>query len=99
MCGKKKENDSIYNYFIQIRQSGIRVKRTKYFPTLVAIVQTPIYGKEKRYLTPRECLRIQSFPESFKLHTNDRQSYKQAGNSINIENARNVIESTLEKYI
>lgn len=97
--GTIKENDSIYNYFIQMRQSGARVKKTQYFPTLVAISQIPIYGKEKRYLTPRECLRIQSFPESFKLHTNDRQSYKQAGNSINIENARNVIESTLEKYI
>jgi DNA (cytosine-5)-methyltransferase 1 len=97
--GTIKENDSIYNYFIQMRQSGARVKKTQYFPTLVAISQIPIYGKEKRYLTPRECLRIQSFPESFKLHAIDRQSYKQAGNSINIENARNVIESTLEKYI
>ena len=96
--GKVKENDSIFDYFIQMRQSGARVKKTQYFPTLVAISQIPIYGKEKRYLTPRECLRIQSFPESFKLHPNDRQSYKQAGNSINIENARNVIESTLEKY-
>ena len=60
--GKKKENDSIWNYFIQLRQSGIRVKKTNYFPTLVAIVQTPIYAKEKRYITPRECA-IQSFPK------------------------------------
>ena len=58
--------NTIWNYFIQIRQSGIRVKKAKYFPTLVAIVQTPIYGKEKRYITPRECARLQSFPDSFK---------------------------------
>ena len=58
-------NDSIFNHFIQIRQSGIRVKKGKYFPTLVAISQIPIYGKEKRYITPRECARLQSFPETF----------------------------------
>ena len=45
-AGKKKSNDSIWNYFIQLRQSGIRIKKTNYFPTLVAIVQTPIYAKE-----------------------------------------------------
>ena len=59
-----------------MRQSGIRVKRTQYFPTLVAIVQTPIYGKEKRYITPRECARLQSFPDSFKCHPKDHTAYK-----------------------
>ena len=48
--GKIKPNDSIFNYFIQIRQSGIRVKKAEYFPTLVAISQIPIYGKEKDIL-------------------------------------------------
>ena len=62
-CGLIKDNDSIFNYFIQIRQSGIRIKKTDYFPTLVAIGQIPIYGKEKRYITPRECARLQCFPE------------------------------------
>ena len=59
--GVIKENDSIFNYFSQIRQSGIRVKKAQHFPTLVAISQIPIYGKEKRYITPRECARLQSF--------------------------------------
>lgn len=95
--GEIKEDDSIFNYFIQIRQSGIRVKRAKYFPTLVAISQIPIYGKEKRYLTPKECLRLQSFPDDMKL-LDDRSAYKQLGNSINVGNARNVIQSTLSQY-
>ena len=95
--GKIKPNDSIFNYFIQIRQSGIRVKKAKYFPTLVAISQIPIYGKEKRYITPKECLRLQSFPDNFKL-LDDRKSYKQLGNSVNVENVRNIIESTLSHY-
>jgi DNA (cytosine-5)-methyltransferase 1 len=96
--GTIKENDSIFNHFIQIRQSGIRVKRSKYFPTLVAISQIPIYGKEKRYITPRECARLQSFPETFKLSKDDKKSYKQLGNSVNVDNVFTIINSTLNHY-
>jgi DNA (cytosine-5)-methyltransferase 1 len=92
------KNDSIFNHFMQIRQSGIRVKKSKYFPTLVAISQIPIYGKEKRYITPRECARIQSFPDDFILDTDDKVSYKQLGNSVNVDNVRNIVESTLSIY-
>ena len=97
--GKKKENDSIWNYFIQFRQSGIRVKKTDYFPTLVAIVQTPIYAKERRYITPRECARLQSFPDSFIMHENDKIAYKQFGNAVNVDVVFTVISSTLKNYI
>lgn len=84
-AGPKQENDTIWNHFIQIRQSGIRVKKSKYFPTLVAIGQIPIYGKEKRYITPRECARLQSFPDTFILDENDKIAYKQISNSINVD--------------
>ena len=97
-AGKIKENDSIFNYFIQIRQSGIRVKRAHHFPTLVAISQIPIYGKEKRYITPRECARLQSFPESFKLAEQDKHSYKQFGNAVNVSNVYTVIKTTFDHY-
>ncbi len=97
-AGVKKENDSIFNHFIQLRQSGIRVKKSKYFPTLVAIVQTPIYAKERRYITPRECARLQSFPESFKLHVNDKVAYKQFGNAVNVKVVHYVMSRTLQLY-
>jgi DNA (cytosine-5)-methyltransferase 1 len=96
--GPVTKNESIFNHFIQIRQSGIRVKKCKYFPTLVAISQIPIYGKEKRYITPRECARLQSFSEDFKLANDDKKSYKQLGNSVNVENVFNVVSSTLKHY-
>jgi DNA (cytosine-5)-methyltransferase 1 len=96
--GPIKENESIYNHFIQIRQSGIRVKKARFFPTLVAISQIPIYGKDKRYITPRECARLQSFPEDFVLDKNDKVVYKQMGNSVNVHIATIVIESTLQHY-
>ena len=97
--GLIREKESIFNHFIQIRQSGIRVKKGHYFPTLVAISQIPIYGKEKRYITPRECARLQSFPETFKLSKDDKKSYKQLGNSVNVDNVYTVISSTLRNYL
>ena len=97
-AGKIKKDDSIWNYFIQIRQSGIRVKRAQHFPTLVAIAQIPIYGKEKRYITPRECARLQSFPEDFIISEEDKDAYKQFGNAVNVENVRTVIKSTFNHY-
>jgi len=97
-AGKKKENDSIFNHFIQLRQSGIRVKKGEYFPTLVAIVQTPIYAKEKRYITPRECARLQSFPDDFILNEKDKVAYKQFGNAVNVDVVHFVISNTLKAY-
>jgi DNA (cytosine-5)-methyltransferase 1 len=96
--GKVKPDESIFHYFIQIRQSGIRVKRAKHFPTLVAISQIPIYGKERRYITPRECARLQSFPEDFIMDEEDRNAYKQFGNAVNVDNIHMVVHATLAQY-
>ena len=96
--GPITSNDSIFNHFVQIRQSGVRVKKATFFPTLVAISQIPIYAKERRYITPRECARIQSYPDSFILHANDRVSYKQLGNSVNVHNVNVIVKSTLDFY-
>ena len=97
-AGPKVKDDSIWNHFIQIRQSGIRVKKTKYFPTLVAIVQTPIYGKKKRYITPRECARLQSFPDEFKINTNDKQAYKQFGNAVNVQVIQKIVKLVFKNF-
>lgn len=39
-------------------------------------------GKNPRKLTPRECARLQGFPESFKIVVSDNAAYKQFGNSV-----------------
>lgn len=81
----KTEDPDIWSTIMQFRPSGLRVKKGTYFPALVAITQTSIVGAKKRKLTPRECARLQSFPETFKLHEKDSVSYKQFGNSVNVE--------------
>lgn len=79
------DNPDIWSQLIQFRPSGIRIKRNDYFPALVAINQTSIIGKKKRYITPRECARLQSFPDTFKINENDTEAYKQFGNSVNVD--------------
>lgn len=79
------DNPDIWNQLIQFRPSGIRIKRNDYFPALVAINQTSIIGKRKRYITPRECARLQSFPDTFNISKNDTEAYKQFGNSVNVD--------------
>lgn len=78
----KKPN--LWDHIMQIRPSGLRVKPGTYFPALVAITQTSIVGKRKRFLTPRECARLQSFPDTFMYDVKNAQAYKQFGNSINV---------------
>lgn len=75
----------IWKQIFQLRPSGIRVKVNTYFPALVAIVQTSIIGSRRRFLTPRECARLQSFPDDFILDTKQPQAYKQFGNAVNVE--------------
>lgn len=50
-------------------------------------------GFNIRRLTPRECFRLQDFPESFEFVVSDSQLYKQAGNSITVK----VLELILKK--
>ncbi len=49
----------------------------------------------ERRLTPREMLRLQGFPDSFKLVVSEAQTRKQAGNSVPI----NVVDAVLESLL
>ncbi len=42
----------------------------------------PQEGKNPRRLTPRECARLQGFPDTFIIPVSDTQAYKQFGNSV-----------------
>lgn len=42
----------------------------------------PQDGKNPRRLTPRECARLQGFPEDFEIPVSDTQAYRQFGNSV-----------------
>ena len=49
-------------------------------------------GKNPRRLTPRECARLQGFPDYFKIPVSDTQAYKQFGNSVVVPLMSNVAQ-------
>lgn len=53
-------------------------------------------GKNPRLLTPRECARLQGFPEDFKLHQNKIESYKQLGNAVSVPVVSAIVKQLLQ---
>ncbi|MXX65548.1 MAG: DNA (cytosine-5-)-methyltransferase [Chloroflexi bacterium] len=52
-------------------------------------------GLNPRRLTPRECLRLMGFPESFKIPVSDTRAYQQFGNSVVVP----VVEAIARKMV
>lgn len=83
-----KETDKVYQW----RRQYVRENKRGVCPTLTANMgmgghNVPIIfdGKGVRKLTPRECFRIQGFPDSYRLpQIADSALYKQAGNSVSV---------------
>lgn len=54
-------------------------------------------GKNPRRLTPRECARLQGFPDTFKIPVSDTQAYMQFGNSVVVPLMENVAKLIVAK--
>ncbi len=83
----KGEDRDIWKYVIQFRASGVRIKRPTTAPSLVAMTTTqiPIIGWERRYMTPRECARLQGMHELRYLPEVNTRASRALGNAVNAE--------------
>ena len=85
---------------------GLRIRKDNNSPAIMAMMRDtwkenftgnnpPITNyncNSIRRLTPRECFRLQDFPDSFTWSCSDSQAYKQAGNSITVGVLAKIIE-------
>lgn len=53
--------------------------------------------RNPRKLTPRECARLQGFPDSFVIPVSDAQAYKQFGNSVAVPVIRAIADQLLNE--
>jgi DNA (cytosine-5)-methyltransferase 1 len=90
-------NHNIWDYVLQFRASGVRIKRRTTAPSLIAMTDTqvPIIGWQKRYMTPRECARLQSLDDLKHLPNSPTQAFQALGNAVNSQVVEKVAAALL----
>jgi DNA-cytosine methyltransferase len=78
---KHKKAGNGFGYGLVDLKGPSRTLSARYYKDGAEIL-IPQEGKNPRRLTPRECARLQGFPDSFKIVVSDAAAYKQFGNSV-----------------
>ena len=78
---KHKAEGNGFGYGLASPEGISRTLSARYYKDGSEIL-IPQEGKNPRRLTPRECARLQGFPDTFRIVVSDTQAYRQFGNSV-----------------
>lgn len=78
---KHKEKGNGFGFGLTNLDGISRTMSARYYKDGAEIL-IPQEDKNPRRLTPRECARLQGFPDTFLIPVSDNQAYKQFGNSV-----------------
>ncbi len=88
------ERRVLTDYVLQARPSGLRAKRRATAPSLVAMTtsQVPIIGWQRRYMSVRECARLQGMGSLEHLPGGSSFAYQALGNAVNVDVVRRLVQ-------
>lgn len=92
---KHKRKGNGFGYGLVDPEGIARTLSARYYKDGSEIL-IPQKGKNPRKLTPRECARLQGFPDDFKIVVSDTQAYKQFGNSVVVPLVKAIAERMIE---
>ncbi len=92
---KEKGNGFGYTLFNKDSDYANTISARYYKDGSEILIDQSDLGKRPRRLTPRECARLQGFPEEFIIPVSDMQAYKQFGNSVAVP----VIEAIAKRIL
>jgi DNA (cytosine-5)-methyltransferase 1 len=79
---KHKEKGNGFGFGMTALDGVARTLSARYYKDGSEILIPQGHRKNPRRLTPRECARIQGFPDNFIIPVSDNQAYRQFGNSV-----------------
>ncbi|WP_223593644.1 DNA (cytosine-5-)-methyltransferase [Neobacillus bataviensis] len=98
---KHKDKGNGFGYGIADLNGASRTLSARYYKDGSEILIDQGLGKNPRKLTPRECARLQGFPDTFEIAESDYSAYKQLGNSVAVpvikEIAKNMLSALKER--
>lgn len=96
-AAKHKAKGNGFGYGMPDLNGSSRTLSARYYKDGSEILIRRGEGENPRRLTPRECARLQGYPDEYRIVVSDTQAYKQFGNSVVVPLMEQVASLVVQK--